>query len=324
MSRFTIVILLVLLPASVWSQQGSVDLCQLTIHVRMADDREAGSYLQVQLLSPVGTPVSIGTTNADGTAYFQVSSGVTYRVRVSGHSIETTESEFFIMGGQYSHNENLNVKRIAAMAREGISPSISVKEMNVPAKAQEEMQKGIEAFDKGDTAKARQRFEKAISIYPQYARAYENLGVMVAKSGDRAKARSLYSKAIEIDPTFVAAYVQLARVEIQDKNYSQAELLVNKAMLLNPEMPDAIALLAAAEYGNKNYDKALANAQRVHTLPHHEQVANVHLLAAQILEMQNRDKEAIAEYRLFLTEAPNSPQAKAVQQAVTDLEAAKH
>ncbi|HZD32779.1 MAG TPA: hypothetical protein VE779_14100, partial [Candidatus Angelobacter sp.] len=177
MSRVFIVLLLVQMPVSVWSQQIGGNVCALTIHVRMADESQAGSYLQVELLSPVGTPVSAGTTNADGIVYFQVSSGVTYRVRISGRSIGTTESDFFIMGGQTSHTENLNVKRIAPAKQEGISPSISVKDMNVPTKAQEEMQKGIEAFDKGDTAKAQQRFEKAISIYPQYARAYENLGV---------------------------------------------------------------------------------------------------------------------------------------------------
>jgi len=324
MSRLAIMVLPALLAISVWPQQGSVELCQLTIHVRMADDREAGSYLQVQLLSPVGTPVSVGTTNADGTAFFQVSSNVTYRARVSGRGVETAESQFFIMGGQYSHTENLNVKHTAVATQETASPSISVAEMQVPVKAKEEMQKGIEAFDKGDTTKARQRFEKAISIYPQYARAYENLGVIAAKSGNRAEARSLYTKALEIDDRFVPAYVQLANLEIREKNYTQAESLLHKAMLLYPEMPDLIGTLASAEYGNKEYASALADAQRVHTLPHHEQVANVHLLAAQIFEMQNRNQEALAEYRLFLTEAPTSPQAKAVQQAITDLEASKH
>jgi Tfp pilus assembly protein PilF len=148
--------------------------------------------------------------------------------------------------------------------------------------------------------------------------------VIAAKSGDRAKARSLYTKAIEIDEKFMPAYVQLVRLDIQEKNYTQAETLLHKVMLFYPEMPDLIALLAGAEYGNREYASALADAQRVHTLPHHEKVADVHLLAAEILEMKNRNQEAVAEYRLYLTEVPNSPQAKAVQQAITDLEASKH
>jgi tetratricopeptide (TPR) repeat protein len=298
-------------------------MCNLTIHVRMADDRQDAANVQVQLLNTAGPLVGSATTHADGRAEFQVSSGVTYRVRVSGRGVETAESEFFIMGGQFNQTENLNVKPAAAATQDNKSPPVSVAEMQVPAKAREQMQKALEAFDKGDTGKATQRFEKAIEIYPQYARAYENLGVIAAKSGDRAKARSLYTKAIELDERLVPAYVQLVRLEILEKNYTQAETLLHKVMLLFPEMPDLIALLAGAEYGNKEYANALADAQRVHALPHHDKVADVHLLAAELLEMKNRNQEAVAEYRMYLAEAPNSPQTKAVQQAITDLEALK-
>lgn len=323
MSRFAILVLPALLSLSLWSQH-AINLCNLTIHVRMADDRQDAANVQVQLLNTAGPFVGAATTHADGTAEFQVSSGVTYRVRVSGRGIETAESEFFIMGGQYSQTENLNVKHAAVATQDNKSAPVSVAEMKVPAKAREQMEKAIEAFDKGDTAKATQRLEKAIEIYPQYARAYENLGVIAAKSGDRAKARSYYTKAIEVDDKFVPAYVQLARLEILEKNYTQAETLLHKVMLLYPEMPNLIALLAGAEYGNKEYAKALADAQRVHTLPNHEQVADVHLLAAELLEMKSRNQEAVVEYRMYLTEVPNSPQAKAVQQAIADLEGAKH
>ena len=70
-------------------------------------------------------------------------------------------------------------------------------------------------------------------------------------------------------------------------------------------------MLASAEYMNKEYDKALADARRTHTLPNHEQFADVHLLAGKILEMQNQAQAAIVEYQLFLKESPNSPQVPA-------------
>ena len=153
MSRFAIMVLPALLSLSLWSQQGSGSMCNLTIHVRMADDRQDAANVQVQLLNTAGPFVGSATTHADGTAEFQVSSGVTYRVRVSGRGVETAESEFFIMGGQYSHTENLNVKPAAVATQDNKSAPISVAEMQVPAKAREQMQKAIEAFDKGDTAR---------------------------------------------------------------------------------------------------------------------------------------------------------------------------
>lgn len=322
--KWALTALLVLFPL-LMRGQSHFDLCQLTIHVRTGDDRDLRSHVQIELLSPSGTPVGTAQTNDDGTAYFQVSSGITYRAQISGRDIESTTSEFFIMGGQQSHTENLTVRRRSlsqSATAPKSSPSVSIAEINVPKKAQDEMKKGVEAFDRGDLDKARQRFQKAVSIYPRYARAYYNLAILTLKTNDPKAAADLFGKAIQTDDKYLPAYIGLSRLEVQEKRYTEAESLLAKVMLLNPGIPEAVALLAAAEYGNKEYDKALADAQRVHTMPDHERFANVHLLAGQILEMRNRNREAIAEYRAFLNEAPESSQASSVQKAVADLEAA--
>jgi hypothetical protein len=92
MFRFAIMVLPALLSLSLWSQQGSGSMCNLTIHVRMTDDRQDAANVQVQLPNTGGPFVGSATTHADGTAEFQVSSGVTYRVRVSGRGVEAAES----------------------------------------------------------------------------------------------------------------------------------------------------------------------------------------------------------------------------------------
>jgi Tfp pilus assembly protein PilF len=307
--------------------QNNSETCQLTVRVRTMQDREYARPLQVELLSRGGTPISAAQTNGTGNADFQVMSGGTYRVQVSGQGVETTTAEFRIPDGEQVHMETVNVKPSSPTNQQheaqGSSPTISLAEMNIPDKARDELQKGMGAFGKGDMEKAQQRFEKAISIYPQYARAYAAEGIIAVKSGDRVKAKTLFSKAIEVDDKFVPAYLDLARVAFQDKNYVEAESLLRKVMVINPSVPDAVALLASAEYMNKEYDNALADARRTHTLLNHEQFADVHLLAGKILEMQDRAPEAIAEYQLFLKEDPNSPQVPMVQKEVGQLEATK-
>ena len=306
--------------------QINTDTCQLTVRVRTPQDREYNRPLQVELISNGGTPISAAQTNGTGNADFMVMSGGTYRIQVSGQGVETTTADVRIPDGEQIHTETVNVKASAPTNEQheapGSSATISIAEMNVPDKARDELQKGMEAFAKGDMEKAQQRFEKAISIYPQYARAYATEGIIAVKSGDRVKAKALFSKAIEVDDTFVPGYLYLARLEFQDKNYTETESLLRKLMVLNPSVPDAVALLASAEYMNKEYDKALADARRTHTLPNHEQFADVHLLAGKILEMQNQAQAAIVEYQLFLKESPNSPQVPAVQKEVAQLEAA--
>ena len=306
--------------------QNNTDTCQLTVRVRTIQDREYSRPLQVELLSNGGTPISAAQTNGTGNADFQVRSGGTYRIQVSGQGVETTTAEVRIPDGEQIYMETVNVKASVSTNQQheaqGSSATISIAEMNVPDKARDELEKGMEAFAKGDMEKAQQRLDKAISIYPQYARAYATEGIIAVKAGDRVKAKALFSKAIEVDDTFVPGYLYLARVEFQDKNYTEAESLLRKVMVLTPSVPDAVALLASAEYMNKEYDKALADARRTHTLPNHEQFADVHLLAGKILEMQNQAQAAIVEYQLFLKESPNSPQVPTVQKEVAQLEAA--
>ena len=55
LSRLAIMVLPALLSLSLWSQQGSGSMCDLTIHVRMADDRQDAVNVQVQLLNTAGT-----------------------------------------------------------------------------------------------------------------------------------------------------------------------------------------------------------------------------------------------------------------------------
>ncbi len=312
-------------------QRQSETPCDVTVRVRNSQDRALDTPLQVELLSPQGTPMMAVHVMGENTAQFQVMPGTTFRLRVSGPGIETTTSDaIYIEQWEHSRSETVNVNTIETAQQNkpnngaGSSPTVSLTEMNVPSKARDELQKGSEAFAKGDLKKAQEHFEKATTIYPQFARAYTNLGVIAIKEGDRAKAREMFSKSISVDERFLPGYVDLARMDFQDKDYQQAEKLLQKIMSVNPSVPDAVALLASAEYMNKEYDKALADALRVQQLPKHEQFTDVYLIAAQVYEMQKRPHDALAQYQRFLKESPNSPRAPMVQKQVAQLQAGLH
>jgi Tfp pilus assembly protein PilF len=327
--RLISVLLLTFVSAAFAQHQRQNDSpCDLTVRVRTAQDRTFDTPLQVELLSPQGTPMMAVHVSGESPAQFQVMPANTYRLRVSGVGVETTTTDpIYIEEWEHNHTETINVnlidtseQRKAASGADG-SPTVSLAEMNIPSKAREELQKGTEAFTKGDMKKAQEHFEKAAAIYPQYARAYTNLGVIAIKDGNRAKAREMFSKSISVDEGFLPGYVNLARMDFQDHDYRECETLLQKVMSVNPSMTDAVALLASAEYVNKEYDKALADALRVHRLANHEQFADVHLIAGQVYEMQNRPQDALVQYQLFLKESPNSPRVPMVQKQVAQLQA---
>lgn len=311
--------------SSAWTvaQQSRDDSCDLQVRIRSMTERIIETPVQVELLKPQG-PLATVTLVGDGSAHFQVGSGKSYRLHVSGTGYqEVTTAYFSIEALEQQHTETVHLTPTApqpgAKAPSG-QAIVSVSELSIPGDAGAEMKKGLEAYAKGDMAGAAVRFEKAAAEYPKFARAYDLLGAIAIRGGDRRKGRQLLSKAIDVDATYVPAYVDLARMDLQDRQYTESEKLLNKALALNPSAPETTALLATTEFVNKEYDKALQDVQRTHALPNHAQYAEVHLMAAQVLRMQNRRAAAIEQFKLFLKEMPESPQAATARKELAEVE----
>lgn len=308
------------------AQTDSRNNCELLVHVRISDERGIESPIQVEVHSPQGVIATVQIVGGEP-AQFQVANGKTYRLKVFGTNIEAVTTAYFEINPlELVHAETIYVKPKNQQPAGESAPGparISVSEMNIPKKASAEMNKGLEAYSKGEMETAAAHFEKAVTAYPRYARAYEMLGVIAVKGSERVRARELFSKAIQADGAFLTAYVDLARMDLQDQKYAESESLLAKAIAMNPSMPEASALLATTEFANKEYDKALAEVGRTHALRNHEQFAEVHIMAGKVLRMQNRREEAIAQFELFLKEKPDSPEGESVRQAIASLKAGK-
>jgi type IV pilus assembly protein PilF len=66
--------------------------------------------------------------------------------------------------------------------------------------AKEQVEFGIAVAMRGLWKEATYRWERAVSIDPTYAEAYNNLAVAYEHEGDLDKARKAYEKATELDP----------------------------------------------------------------------------------------------------------------------------
>jgi len=319
-------VLLVLSPFVAAQQAESGANCDLSVSVRGGDERSIDAPFQVEVHSARGLLATVHIFGAEP-AQFRVANGKTYRLRVIGNGFEAVTTSYFEINPlEMIHTETVHVKPENQKPNgESIpgSPTISVSEMNIPKQAKAEMNKGLEAYSKGDMEKAAAHFEKAIAEYSRYARAYDMLGAIAMKGSNRAKARELFSESIEADGAFLPAYLDLARMNLQDQDYAESESLLAKVLTMNPSMPDATALLATTEFANKEYDKALADVERTHGLGNHEQFAEVHIMAGKVLAIQHHREAAIAQFQLFLMEKPDSPQGESVRKALAALEAGR-
>lgn len=294
---------------------------ELTVRVQYETGFPTSDPIMVDLLSSYGGIVARGATDGSGRVRFpQVSPG-NYTVKATGPNIEDSESAaFYIYPGQFMHNESLTVRpRSNPNAQASPGGVISANDLKAPDKAKKEYRKGTEAISGKKWEKAAEHFRKALEIYPQFDAAYSALGAVYLQQNDAPRAEETFRKGLEVNSANATIQRQLGRILVRSDRFEEADGLLKKAVAANPQDEVAFALLAYAQLKRNNMPDALANARRAHEMQNH-QSAFVHLIAAECLEGQQKDQEAVSEYRQYLKEAPESADAKIAKEALARLE----
>lgn len=301
----TIVLLATLAPAQ---RQLERQTTELIIKVTYENGPAVEDHVRIQLTNGSGIPVAEVYTRAEGEARFQNVEPGTYRIRATGIEIEegTSERSVVINPRELTHMEIFQVKKRQTDRATSTQGSISAAALNVPPKAESEFDKGVSALRKVKLDEAQKRFSRALQLYPRYAAAINNLGVIAMQQGRPDDGQTFFEQALKVDGQYAPPYLNLAKLRVGQKNYEQAQQLLDKATSLDPGNVEVLALLAVLEFEAKQMPAALANARKVHQLPAHEKFAFAHFIAGRVLEAQSLPHEAVAEYRMFLKEAPES------------------
>jgi tetratricopeptide (TPR) repeat protein len=269
-------------------------------------------------------------TDDNGNISFHNLSPGLYRLRVEGVEVETTNGNPFELSAlENTHYEYLHVqpKEDEKSAPSGSGGAgggmISAADLNIPDKAKKEFEKGTVALQKNETASALEHFEKATRDYPPYSDAYNNIGVVQMRLNHPAEARQAFETAVNVNPKAAGGYVNLARMDLGSKDYAKADELLTKALMLEPNRLDAMVLDAQTKLMLHDPDAVIALTKKVHTIPEHKDFAAIHLICGKAFEQKRQADEAIAEYRLFLTESPQSPTAPKVRDDIARLSPAR-
>jgi len=88
--------------------------------------------------------------------------------------------------------------------------------------------------------KARESYDAALSLDPNYSMAHFNLGIFYEERGELERAEKAYKRAIELEPEFAMAHSNLADVYRAQGRIEDAVLHYKKALELDPELEDAV------------------------------------------------------------------------------------
>jgi Flp pilus assembly protein TadD len=236
-----------------------------------------------------------------GSAHAQIHPGEAKRPPTPAVDIDTAASLPIAAGSAIDVQRN----------RVSDSAFVSVSDLAAPARARKEVEKANQSIAKQNWTRARDRLNKAISFYPSYARAYNNLAVAYAHLGDVDGERQSLEKAVALDDHYSLAHLNLGRMEIGQGKLPEAETALNKAAMLAPQDPRAWVLLSYCQLLEKHFDDVIATMYEAHRLsaPH----AFVHRAAARAFEQKRQFDRAATELNLFLQEQPGGPAAEAVR-----------
>lgn len=314
---------LLLFSVSAFAQPGQGNSTTVQVRVVFTDDRPVEDQLRVELTTSSGLGATSAFTDSTGMAFFGGVRAGSYRLRVTGQDIvETLGNIFMIDPRERSHTETVIVQKKEAPSGSGAPGAIAVVDLNVPKQAQKDFEKGADAFNRSKLDDARKQLEKAIAQYPNFASAYNLLGLTWMRQGEPQRGQEAFEKAISINDRYAQAYANLAKVFFGQRKFDRSEALLEKSLANDPRNPETLTILAQVELMEGKYQQAAANARRVHDGPHKD-YAIAHFVAARALRSVNQRDQAVAEYKLFLQEAPASTSSPQARQELAQLESKK-
>jgi len=199
--------------------------------------------------------------------------------------------------------------------------SISVTTLRAPKDARKAFDKAREALRKGKSDEAEKQLQKAVELYPQFAEAWFQLGLLQQKGGLATQARSSYEQANAADPKLLSPYLPLARIAVHEKKWEEVADFTARLIKLDAvDFPEAYYYNAAANFRLKKLDDAESSARQSLKLDNaHLFPEAAHILGI-ILYQKNDYAAAAAQLRDYLQMAPQAPDAAQVKSQLAELE----
>ena len=182
---------------------------------------------------------------------------------------------------------------------------VSVAELQqvVPEAAKKEYQRGLKSVNKGDVTDAATHFQNALSIYPEYLAARNDLGAQFLKLKRLDEAEANFQTVLAKDPKNFNAKFNLGLVRMEHKDYMDAMSQLNQAIAIDSTRPVARLWLGVALLESGDLSTAERELTKSLVMGGSECIA-AHYHLARIYLSRGDLAEASRAVRAYLDEAP--------------------
>jgi len=220
-------------------------------------------------------------------------------------------------------------KKVAGM-------TLDARPYQAPRDASKAYEKGLEAETNGKLPDAREYFETAVKIYPNFANAWFRLGGVLRKENQNDAARKAFTEAVTIDVKFSQPYLSLASMAYDAGNWTEVLDFTRHLLNLDPwrqvETTGYILDFDALDYAEVYFYDAYANYKlnriedaeksglKAERIDVRTRFPRVHLLLAEIFARKDNYASAISETKTYLELVPHAKDGVRVREHLAELE----
>ena len=188
----------------------------------------------------------------------------------------------------------------------------------IPTNARKEFDAGQKAVNHNAYARAIPHLQKAISLYPRYAEAYQLLGVAQLQRNQGPQAEASLVKAVEIEDRMPRAQYLLGVLYAMTNRADLAEKPLNRFAELDPQNPDAQLELAKVTFALSKFPDAEMHARKSIDLK--ETNAGAYVVLGYALLRQNKPEDARQAFQQLLKLDPSNPMAADVKNMIVQID----
>ena len=272
-------------------------------------DAESHSQMEgvrVDLRAFSGATVASAFTRGAGSFEFSNITGGSYQVVVQQMGYQTLNQRLDVDGPVYGMSLELRANSTASSVTPGKS-SVSARELSIPRKAREDMQKGMDLlYGKSDYQGSIKQFERAIQESPDYYEAQTQIGVAYLHLKNSASAEQALRKSMKLSQEhYVDAFFWLATLLSDTGRFADAEPVARKSVELDPNSWQANAELARALLGLNRAAEAEKSALAASKL--RPENAMLYLVLANVHGQLQNDPALLEDLNNYLKLAPTGP-----------------
>ena len=136
-------------------------------------------------------------------------------------------------------NLELREKKDPSLNTAGKVVSAAELRQTIPAAAKKQYELGLKFVSKGNFQQAASAFQEALSIYPEYLAARNDLGAQYLKLKQLDEAQKQFEIVLGNDPKNFNAKFNTGLVQVERHNYTDAIALLNEAIAIDSTRPVA-------------------------------------------------------------------------------------